>query len=341
MTDGQTNIYDTGIDTALEASHVVTTHFLKWGDIRKRDKSMVDDFARRVMSGVRAVQESNPMDNMDDPTFVNRVHAAMRDADPGTVPYWFTNLHNVKYVHMVLETVHKRHVFGHVLDKPGLSYAEMHEASQAGTANDCGVLALAMVSGVSYNKALTTLRSAGKLDREGTTKGLQARALQKLGYDNRVLNLDYYLSKISDAGGAGIYLCAAQVKSHPEVFADKSDHCQLWFVPGHALAFTGGATVDDFKPDSRKRINLVMDIFPMGQHPPKDESVYRGRIVPSGRVRSGRYKGKNIFTTQIITPENAVLKPPPSVTKTIGTPVDPLPVRMPSRNSPGQFRLGF
>ena len=340
MADGQTNIYDTGIDTVLEIAHLMAKKVTYGGRVTKRDTANFTEFVKRVMSGVRTVQKSSPMDNMESDAFVDRVRAAMPSPN-GKVPSYLMHDYNEQYVGVSLQLLHTRHIHAPALDKPASCYAEIADARKSGTTNDCGIVALALVSGVSYNDARAMLSSVGKPDRLGTNTGLMSRALQKLGYDNRVLNLDYYLEKINDAHGCARYLCSAHVKRYPEIFADKSDHRQLWFVPNpsHIFAFTGGATVDDFAPNSRKRVYRVMDVFPMGEHPPKDESMYRGRVLPASRIRSGRYVGKDKITMQQITPENAVLKPLQSVTKTIGTPVDLLPVRQPKKTCPGQFRM--
>ena len=61
------------------------------------------------------------------------------------------------------------------------------EAKKLNETRDCGVKALAVVTGISYSEAHAILKRNGRIDRDGTPNAITRKCLRLLGYKTEVV----------------------------------------------------------------------------------------------------------------------------------------------------------
>ena len=177
---------------------------------------------------------------------------------------------------LVLDAVHFIHGKSRDLDIPVSGFDLFCRQNNAGFRhpavddNDCTIVSVAIVCNVSYNAARNALNAFDLLN----VRFLEVLpdVLRSLGFDCRKLHPGYYLEKINNLGHRVKFLQQNHVQRFPDVFADPADHRQLWKVAGHVFAFTG--KVEDHCNNGRLFTFGIYDVFPLGEAPPKDESVY-------------------------------------------------------------------
>ena len=177
---------------------------------------------------------------------------------------------------LVLDAVHFIYDKSRDLDIPVSGFDLFCQHNNAGFRhpavddNDCTIVSVAIICNVSYNAARNALNAFDLLNVRFLN--VLPDVLRSLGFDCRRLAPRYYLEKINNLGHRVKFLQQNHFWRYPDVFADPADHRQLWCMYTHVFAFTG--KMEDHCDRGRLHALCIYDVFPLGESPPKDESVY-------------------------------------------------------------------
>ena len=145
--------------------------------------------------------------------------------------------------------------------------------------DDCSIVAIALVCGVSYEKANKVLRKNGKI-RWGADYLEIRKSVNALGYNCRVIYPEYYLDSIRKYDKNIKSLTLAELKKYPDIFADADK--QLWSVGNifgsHLFAVINGKIEDfvrekntissnNFGADSNQKVHCILDVSKKGNKP--------------------------------------------------------------------------
>ena len=124
--------------------------------------------------------------------------------------------------------------------------------------NDCAIIALTMLTRVSYEKAAQTLKDLGKRNNCGTKSYITLKAIEVLGYKaiRRDLEKDY-LSKYPERSQHLSNVTPRHVKAFPHLFADAKN--QIWFFNNHVAAFVNG-NIEDWSHHGSRRTLSIYDV---------------------------------------------------------------------------------
>ena len=120
-----------------------------------------------------------------------------------------------------------------------------HSSSLMGEANDCAVIAISIIAGISYKKAHKILKSLGRVDKDGTYPSVYIAAILKLGFDMEIVNERYSEHKT--------------IKTLERYICPNSNF--LVTTRGHILAIKNGV-VQDHSRGSRRRVKCIYKIIP-------------------------------------------------------------------------------
>ena len=147
---------------------------------------------------------------------------------------------------------------------------------------DCLIVATAIACNVSYNESLEAWIGVGYKKDYRFYEHFPC-VLRCLGHEFRQIHPYRYIRKINECGHRVKILTQEHTLRFPDVFTNPVDHNQIWHVRGHAFAFTG--RVEDHWIAGEHKAYAVYDVFPLGQPPPKDESMYLGSSLNDDRTR--------------------------------------------------------
>jgi hypothetical protein len=122
-----------------------------------------------------------------------------------------------------------------------MTYKEMKaKANRYGETNDCSVLAIALVTGASYEAAHDALTAVGRDWREGTSVEAIGEALERLGF---VILRTWTPARLAlQAGLQRKRVTTADMGLDPDAWEDIPD--MIFYVPGHVAAFKNGKVHD-------------------------------------------------------------------------------------------------
>ncbi len=143
--------------------------------------------------------------------------------------------------------------------QPTMVYTSMRSAGdQMGERNDCAVIALAIVCGVSYEKAWSTLNELGRRKRGGTFRFHTLQAIKSLG---KRLERVHLADMIASYPKPHRNVLKSVTTHHPARFpkAWKDGRTYLIFTSTHALAVQDGVC-HDWSASNALRVEEIFEV---------------------------------------------------------------------------------
>ncbi len=126
---------------------------------------------------------------------------------------------------------------------------------------DCTIKSIALVTGVSYDKARTALEANGRKRRCGCRENVQRKALKALGFKARRINPQTFIDQYPEVHKRQLkHVTTHQPDRFPHVFRDGKTY--LVYVPKHVLAMIDGR-VHDWTRGRRKQVQTMLEILPI------------------------------------------------------------------------------
>jgi len=123
--------------------------------------------------------------------------------------------------------------------------------------NDCAVVAVAIVCGVSYDVAHAELKRCGRKDRQGTYNSITQQAVKNLGKELKFIPSHEFIRTYPGVHSKLRHVTTHHPRRFPKSF-DKSK-TYLWSVRGHILAVKDG-TVIDWSINKAKHVYSIYEV---------------------------------------------------------------------------------